>query len=93
MKDIKAFYNQINIPFSKFSNPSDTLLKLANAPKSMNKELTIPKLMDICQRNYKLSDHNWDGRPQTLVESQQSPQLVMKSTTSFARQFWYVFMR
>lgn len=49
-EDIKCYFNQINIPYSRFSNPSDTLLKLANAPRFMNKRLTIPMLQDILAR-------------------------------------------
>ena len=48
-EDIVKFYEKIKIKYSKFSNPADVLLKLANAPKLQNKELSIYYLENLCK--------------------------------------------
>ena len=59
MAQILSFYTQINIDYNKFkySNPADTLLKLANAPKNINSHLSIPFLENICMRDYMALSH------------------------------------
>jgi ABC-type multidrug transport system ATPase subunit len=39
--EAKVFLDNLGVKFGKYTNPADVLLKLANDPKLINKDLTI----------------------------------------------------
>jgi hypothetical protein len=56
------------------------MLKLANAPKKMNKELDIIQLQYVQESNYNMSNHNAsDGRPSTFVDKSESDTTTQNS--------------
>jgi len=86
-KDITQFFEQIDVSFGKYSNPSDSLLKLANAPKKLNEDLTIPGLESICMRdNLALSQHANDNFASNIRD-------MNKRQTNFCKQLFYLMKR
>jgi hypothetical protein len=83
--DAKAFLENLGMQLNKYTNPSDQLLKLANAPHLIQPGLTIPALAA-----------KLEPRAPLLLQSDLtnfSQVAKSRKSSSFCRQFYHLWVR
>lgn len=87
-RDVVPYLQSLGIKFGKYTNPADILLKLANDPTLIDKQLSVPKLsLQSAEKYEKISDEEKEAIFSQFRLLQNFSEIGAERKTTFLKQF------